>query len=127
MIQKNIYDYWLVKDIAAYFKLAAGKYDRENVVRIINKPVRYVKRAMITQPFSFEALRCSYEDNQNMLERINDMQFDIKMLAKLTPYAAVNYILKGIGYEDYIEEEITGAKYWVSVIYGPYNFVKEEF
>lgn len=125
MIQKNIYDYWLVKDIAAYFKLAAGKYDRENVVRIINKPVRYVKRAMITQPFSFEALRCSYEDNQNMLERINDMQFDIKMLAKLTPYAAVNYILKGIGYEDYIEEEITAKRLNREEVYGKLEELKQ--
>ena len=80
---------------------------------------------MITQPFSFEALRCSYEDNQNMLEIINDMQFDIKMLAKLTPYAAVNYILKGIGYEDYIEEEITAKRLNREEVYGKLEELKQ--
>ena len=80
---------------------------------------------MVTQPFSFEALKCSYEDNQNMLERINDMQFDIKMLAKLTPYAAVNYILKGIGYEDYIEEEITAKRLNREEVYGKLEELKQ--
>ena len=27
--------------------------DKENAVRIINKPSRYIKRALITQPFNF--------------------------------------------------------------------------
>lgn len=104
--QHNIYDYWLVKDIIAYLRLAAGKYDKENVVRIINKPSRYIKRAFITHPFSYEALRCIYENDIGMIDRINDLQSDMKMIVNMPPYAAINYILKGIGYEDYIEEEI---------------------
>lgn len=125
IIRHNIYDYWLVKDIVAYLNLAVGKYDRENAVRIINKPVRYIKRALITQPFSFEALRCSYEAVPDMLERINNMQFDIKMLAGMTPYAAVNYILKGIGYEDYIEDEIVAKRLNREEVYGKLEELKQ--
>ena len=43
----NIYDSWLMQDIAAYMRLSQGMYDKENAVRIINKPSRYIKRALI--------------------------------------------------------------------------------
>lgn len=102
----NIYDSWLMQDIAAYMRLSQGMYDKENAVRIINKPSRYIKRALITQPFNFEHLRKCYDGDEGLIKIINDMQFDIKMLSHMSPYAAVNYILKGIGYEDYINEEI---------------------
>ena len=102
----NIYDSWLMQDIAAYMRLSQGMYDKENAVRIINKPSRYIKRALITQPFNFEHLRKCYDGDEGLIKIINDMQFDIKMLSHMSPYAAVNYILKGIGYEDYINDEI---------------------
>ena len=41
-----------------------------------------------------------------MLRRIDDMQSDMKIIAKMSPYAAINYILKAIGYESYIQDEI---------------------
>lgn len=47
------------------------------------------------------------------------------MLAKLTPYAAVNYILKGIGYEDYIEEEITAKRLNREEVYGKLEELKQ--
>lgn len=106
----NIYDSWLMQDIAAYMRLSQGMYDKENAVRIINKPSRYIKRALITQPFNFEHLRKCYDGDEGLIKIINDMQFDIKMLSHMSPYAAVNYILKGIGYEDYINEEIIGKR-----------------
>lgn len=102
----NIYDSWLMQDIAAYMRLSQRMYDKENAVRIINKPSRYIKRALITQSFNFEHLRKCYDGDEGMIKIINDMQFDIKMLSHMSPYAAINYILKGIGYEDYINEEI---------------------
>ena len=39
-----------------------------------------------------------------MVERIEKLQYDISMLAKMRPYAAVNYIRRGIGYDEYIED-----------------------
>ena len=39
-----------------------------------------------------------------MVERIEKLQYDISMLAKMRPYAAVNYIRRGIGYDEFIED-----------------------
>ncbi len=120
----NIYDSWLMQDIAAYMRLSQGMYDKENAVRIINKPSRYIKRALITQPFNFEHLRKCYDGDEGLIKIINDMQFDIKMLSHMSPYAAVNYILKGIGYEDYINEEIIGKRLNKKEVYAKLTEIK---
>ena len=39
-----------------------------------------------------------------MLERLEQLQYDLSMLAKMKPYAAVNFIRRGIGYDEYIRE-----------------------
>lgn len=120
----NIYDSWLMQDIAAYMRLSQGMYDKENAVRIINKPSRYIKMALITQPFNFEHLRKCYDGDEGLIKIINDMQFDIKMLSHMSPYAAVNYILKGIGYEDYINEEIIGKRLNKEEVYAKLTEIK---
>lgn len=120
----NIYDSWLMQDIAAYMRLSQGMYDKENAVRIINKPSRYIKRALITQPFNFERLRKCYDGDEGLIKIINDMQFDIKMLSHMSPYAAVNYILKGIGYEDYINEEIIRKRLNKEEVYAKLTEIK---
>ena len=120
----NIYDSWLMQDIAAYMRLSQGMYDKENAVRIINKPSRYIKRALITQPFNFEHLRKCYDGDEDLIKIINDMQFDIKMLSHMSPYAAVNYILKGIGYEDYINEEIIRKRLNKEEVYAKLTEIK---
>lgn len=120
----NIYDSWLMQDIAAYMRLSQGMYDKENAVRIINKPSRYIKRALITQPFNFEYLRKCYDGDEGLIKIINDMQFDIKMLSHMSPYAAVNYILKGIGYEDYINEEIIRKRLNKEEVYAKLTEIK---
>lgn len=120
----NIYDSWLMQDIAAYMRLSQGMYDKENAVRIINKPSRYIKRALITQPFNFEHLRKCYDGDEGLIKIINYMQFDIKMLSHMSPYAAVNYILKGIGYEDYINEEIIRKRLNKEEVYAKLTEIK---
>lgn len=120
----NIYDSWIMQDIAAYMRLSQGMYDKENAVRIINKPSRYIKRALITQPFNFEHLRKCYDGDEGLIKIINDMQFDIKMLSHMSPYAAVNYILKGIGYEDYINEEIIRKRLNKEEVYAKLTEIK---
>ena len=41
-----------------------------------------------------------------MINIINDWQFDMNIIKNMSPYAAVNYIIKGISYEEYYKEYI---------------------
>ena len=38
-----------------------------------------------------------------MLQRINQMEYDLAMLKKMKPFAAIQYIRRGIGYEDFLK------------------------
>ncbi|MCH5268767.1 MAG: ATP-dependent helicase [Lachnospiraceae bacterium] len=101
----NIYEHWIAKDIFAYIRIAAGDRERAKVMQIINRPKRYVHRNAFTDAYAdFEELKLFYEDKDWMVERIEQLQSDLAMLATLKPYPAVNFIRKGIGYDDYIRE-----------------------
>lgn len=45
-----------------------------------------------------------YSDKEWMLDRILKLEYDLKLLRKMNPYSAINYIRKGIGYEEYLTE-----------------------
>lgn len=101
----NLYEHWIVRDIFIYIKVAAGERERSQVMRIINRPKRYVHRNAFTEPYAdLEELKLFYEDKDWMVERIEQLQSDLAMLVTLKPYAAVNFIRKGIGYDEYIRE-----------------------
>lgn len=40
----NIYDHFIAKDIISYINIALGENSRENYLRIINRPKRYISR-----------------------------------------------------------------------------------
>ncbi|MBR4808009.1 MAG: ATP-dependent helicase [Lachnospiraceae bacterium] len=101
----NIYEHWIAKDIIAYIRIALGARERSNYLRIINRPNRYVKRdVFIKDQVDFEDLYRYYEDKDYMVERLEDFYGQIKMIGKLSPYAAINFIGEGIGYRDYLKE-----------------------
>lgn len=101
----NIYEHWIAQDIFAYLHLARTRLDRAQFLQVMNRPKRYIGRDSIDAPvISFETLRTCYEDKEWMLDRIDRMEIDLRLLTGMTPYAAVNYIRHGIGYEEYIKE-----------------------
>lgn len=101
----NIYEHWIAKDILAYIHLAFIGLDRAEFLQVMNRPKRYFSRDSIdSRVVSFETLRMYNEEKEWMLDRIDQMEFDLKLMQRMTPYAAVNFIRRGIGYEDYLAE-----------------------
>ena len=100
-----IYEHWIAKDILAYLHLALERTDRAEFLQVMNRPKRYISRDSIDAPVvSFETLRTYYEEKEWMLDRIDRMEFDLKLLRDMAPYAAINYIRFGIHYEEYLQE-----------------------
>jgi len=101
----NIYEHFIGRDIIYYIRTALGNRERKLFMQIANRPKRYISRDAFTYPeFNFEQLRIFYEDKNWMLDRIDQWESDLKWLKKITPYAAITYIRKGIGYNDFLEE-----------------------
>ena len=101
----NIYEHWIAKDIFSYMNLAFGGNRREDYLRIINRPNRYISRAYLDEdPVNLSNLKDYYENKEWMLERIEQLEYDLYMLASMGPYPAIQYIRHSIGYDAYLKE-----------------------
>lgn len=105
-VVQDIYEHWISKDILTYIRIALGSRERIDFLRIINKPLRYISRSYITQPADINALKRGYEGNEQMSEQVEKLVSDISMIRSMSPFAAVNYIRKGVGYDEYIRNYI---------------------
>ena len=101
----NFYKHFIVKDMMAYLQLAAGKRDRSLFLTICNRPLRYLARnSMENRQVNFEDLRKFYCDKDWMLDIIDQFDVDVRMMKNMAPYAAIQYIRKKIGYDDFLKE-----------------------
>ncbi|MBQ7565372.1 MAG: ATP-dependent helicase [Lachnospiraceae bacterium] len=120
------YDDENVKDILSYFRLAVGTGEKSDLLRILNRPERGLSREalqlremtgtgkVMKQDFSADpekkqdsclaALMSSlsdyYQGDEDKLCYVNRLQQDLRFLSSLPARAALNYVLKGIGYEN---------------------------
>lgn len=101
----NLYDHWIAKDILAYIRLALGILERKDFLQVMNRPKRYISRECVDTPrIDFERLRTWYDDKPWMVQRIDKMESDLKIMKNMRPYAAINYIRHGMEYEEYLKE-----------------------
>lgn len=101
----NLYEHWIAKDFFAYLRIAHGSSKRADFLSIMNKPKRYIGRDSLCEPeVAFDEWIRMYDDKPWIAERIEQLWHDVKMLNTMSPYAAINYIRRGIGYDDYIAE-----------------------
>ena len=107
----NLYEHWIAQDICAYIRIAGdeparrGMARRADVVRVINRPKRYVNReALEGAEISWNGVKAWYQDKDWMVERIEKLECDLQMIGRMAPAAAVNYIRRGVGYDEYLRE-----------------------
>ena len=103
----NIYEHWIAKDMESYLRIAHGSRRRADFLQIMNRPNRYIGRDSLEEDTVAFGVWADYYDKMEqswIARRIDRLYHDCKMLAGMKPFAAVNYIRKGIGYDDYIKE-----------------------
>ena len=101
----NLYEHWIAKDLFAYIRIAMGSRERRDLLQIMNRPKRYISRDSLDEPtVAFDVWEWYYEEQPWVAKRISQLQHDIKVLERLGPYAAINYIRKAIGYDEFLAE-----------------------
>lgn len=123
----NLYQHFIAKDIRAYFRMAEGLRDRADFLQIMNRPKRYIGRDSISgnRSISFEEIRKFYCDKDWMQDRIDQFEWDIKMLGKMAPYAAIQYMRKKIGYDDFLREYAAARQMPVSDLFDVLSEMEE--
>ena len=101
----NLYEHWIAKDIFAYIRIAMGSRERRDFLQIMNRPKRYISRESLDEEtVAFDVWEWYYEEQPWVAKRIEKLEGDIRMLERLSPYAAINYIRKAIGYDEFCTE-----------------------
>lgn len=102
---KNIYDSAVAKDMVSYISYALKEDNLEDFLRIMNKPVRYIKRNTVPRNlFKMEELLQNNRGTGYVVDNIYSLYGELRFISSLNPYSAVNFIRKGVGYDDYLKK-----------------------
>lgn len=103
---KSRFRHFVVRDIMAYMALAQGELMRKHFLRIMNRPVRYLRREAAAQErISETSLMAYYRNTPILQERIRKLFHDLEFLHTKSPHLQVHYIRKVIGYDRYLTEK----------------------
>jgi DNA helicase-2/ATP-dependent DNA helicase PcrA len=121
----NFFNHWICRDITSYLRLAADSGNASHLARIINRPVRYVtkesmeKAALNLSSGKSDIVR-AFQDaglKDFQLVKIADLNNNLKSLKYMAPSAAVAFIRRSIGYNDYIRNYSMESNIDVSELY----------
>ena len=101
----DLFRHWICEDLLAYMHLASGDFTRRAFLRIMNRPNRYFSReAAEAAGKDPEKLLAFYRGKDWMEDRVQTLYTHLHILSTLPPFAAVNFIRKGMKYEEYLQE-----------------------
>lgn len=101
----NIFEHWIARDLLCYIRLAMGARDRATFLQVMNRPKRYISRKMLEdETVDFAKLKRESFGKKWLYERIDRMEMDLFMIKKMKPYAAIEYIRRGVDYTQYLVE-----------------------
>ena len=101
----NLYEHFIGRDFQSYMRMALGGRDRGDFLMIMNRPNRYIGRDSVDRgEISFENLRKYYMEKDWMVDRFDQLEVDLKVISRMTPYAAIQYIRKSVGYDLFLNE-----------------------
>ena len=101
----DIFDNREIKDVLTYLVLSQGDKKRGDFLCIMNRPVRYISRDMLTEAVVTRDMLLKKCTRERLKDSVCQLFDDLDMLKRLSPFAAINFIRKGMGYEGYISDE----------------------
>lgn len=108
---KNRFSHFVIQDICAYLALGQGDHARRHFLRVMNRPVRYMKRDSLPETkVEREALVKYYADAPLIQARVKKFYQDIDSLAGKRVHLQIHYIRKVIGYEAFLREKYGSEK-----------------
>ena len=101
----NLFEHWIAKNLFCYIRLACGSKLRKDLLPVLNRPKRYMNRECLNDEIiCWEYMMDYYKDKPYVCDKIERLRYDLKMLGRMGPFAAINYIRHVMGYEEYLKE-----------------------
>lgn len=108
---RDRFAHFVIQDIRAYLALAAGDDQRRYFLRIMNRPLRYMKRDSLPEERVERGALISYYRNvPGIQESVRRLCRDLDNLAGKHLHLQIHYIRKVIGYDAYLREKYGAEK-----------------
>lgn len=102
---KGDYSESVICDVLSYFRMALGVFEIPDLLRIMNRPNRYISRnTMVLCHYNLQELLQFYANNSFRRKPIEQFDVDLRRIKEMPPYAAIQYIRKKIGYDKWVEQ-----------------------
>ena len=107
----NFFEHWVCRDITSYLKLTVNSNDMISLVKIINRPARYIHKNNIEKAISNYKpdITCAAKAFENsglkdfQKENIDKLFYSLRTLKYMPPSSAVHFIRKSIAYDEHIK------------------------
>ena len=105
----NIYTHWIAKDLQAYLYLAENPNSDQALLRIANKPKRYISKALLAEakqmPYGLlRSLHVCPSLQKWQVEQLERLEIDLIQIKRRKPYEALRYIRNVVGYDEYLAD-----------------------
>lgn len=105
----HLYDHWIARDLAAYLFLAENRDSDASLLRIVNKPKRYISKDLLAEaeqmPYCLlRSLHVCPSLQKWQAEHLESLEEDLRQIQKRKPYEALRYVRKVVGYDEYLSD-----------------------
>lgn len=105
-VPKSRFANFIIKDLLAYLELADGSRQRSLFLRIMNRPIRYIRReSLTTEDITEQIWKHYYHDAPVIQDAIDTLFRELEYIHGRKPYLAVRYIRNVIGYDSYLTDK----------------------
>ncbi|WP_028243891.1 ATP-dependent helicase [Pseudobutyrivibrio ruminis] len=101
----NIYTHFVIADIENYFQIAIGNSTKARLLSVMNRPNRYLHRRAVEYGNTLEGMLKFYSNTPSNFRQVEALINDIRLISKMSPAAAINYIKNVMGYRGFLQEE----------------------
>lgn len=101
--KEDPYHGFIMEDVMSFLGFLYEGSKRGDFICFMNKPNRFITRtALPDERVSLRALEQYYEKNPEMLGKLRSLFRQLKIAETLTPYLAVSFFRKSLGYNAYL-------------------------
>ena len=105
----HLYDHWIARDLAAYLFLAENRDSDTSLLRIVNKPKRYISKDLLAEaeqmPYGLlRSLHVCPSLQKWQAEHLERLEEDLRQIQKRKPYEALRYVRKVVSYDEYLSD-----------------------
>ena len=101
-----VFDHMIAEDLISYMKFALNEHERADLLRVINRPNRYVTRQSIqaARMISLDALIEANRGKDYVCEKLEGLKRKLAFIARADVKTAIRFIRRAAGYDEWLKQ-----------------------